>query len=286
MTNLFNQSMNVTKKFLLMVAAALLCALSMASTSLAQSTSFEQPTPLTSNSIQGEFHQNDPGYFFTFGVDAGVAVKFTLDLAAKNYGGALYITLFDRNGRELAEFDRLVMKGQTAKLVQSVRFEKTQDVILRVYSGNGEGYYRLTLSDDTAVESGPVGIPQLPPAGAPQLPPAGIPQMPPVENLPQPGPAVPVPAPSPTPGQPTLPAPVPMPTQSGPYQPAPAPYQNPPSLTMNFKGLRFKIQGGSSPLDSRALNPQPLPPKIYKPVPPSPDPYSVNRPVFRITKKM
>src|ERR1044072_5513425 len=110
MINRANSVKQIAGKTLLMVAALGLFTISMAASAAAQSTNREQPTPLTTTVIDDEFHQDDPEYFYTFGVDAGVTIKFTLELKAKNYGGALYITLFDHNGRELAAFDKLVTK--------------------------------------------------------------------------------------------------------------------------------------------------------------------------------
>ncbi|HUK90295.1 MAG TPA: hypothetical protein VLZ81_07830 [Blastocatellia bacterium] len=111
------------------------------------STDRDNPTPLPADGVQGEFHQDDPEYFYSFSVQPGTKLTFTLDLKAKNYGGALYVTLFDQNGRELGGLDKVVLKGQTARVTKDIRFEKQQIVIMRIFSGNGEGFYKLSIGN-------------------------------------------------------------------------------------------------------------------------------------------
>src|SRR5215470_3677624 len=143
-----NTLINAILKHTLMALAICLLMIAGGGASLAQSKDREHPTPLKTNEINGEFHQDDPEYFYSFFAQPG-DLTFTLDLKAKNYGGALYVTLFNPNGREIGAFDKVVMKGQTARVVKTIKFVKQQPVILRIFSGNGEGYYKLRINNDS-----------------------------------------------------------------------------------------------------------------------------------------
>lgn len=123
-----------------------------ASDATGPSTERDHPTPLTAAGLNGDFHQDDPAYFYSFNAGPGEVV-FTLDLKARGYGGALWFTLFDEDGRELGAFDKLVGQGASEKLVKRETFGKRQTVVMRVHSGNGEGSYQLRVSG--AVEFAP-----------------------------------------------------------------------------------------------------------------------------------
>lgn len=132
------------REWMLTVMAVVLVITASADPVPAQSTSRDNPTPLSVGEINGDFNQNDPEYFYSFTAGPG-EVTFTLDIKARGYGGALYVTLLDKNGRQLAAFDKLVMKGQSEKLVKKETFAGRQGVIMRLFSGNGEGSYRLRI---------------------------------------------------------------------------------------------------------------------------------------------
>ncbi len=121
-------------------------------TGLAQSTSRNNPTPVRESDIRGEFNQKDPEYFYSFIAEPG-EMTFTLDVKAKNYGGAIYCTLFDVNGRQIDAFEQVVSKGQSEKLIKRVLFVKRKKVVMRIFSGNGEGYYHLFIENNLAQEA-------------------------------------------------------------------------------------------------------------------------------------
>src|SRR5438270_905930 len=152
----------ILRQFGLAMVALLLASV----TSMAQSTDRDTPTPLMANEIADDFHQSDPEMFYQFVAGPG-AVTFTLDLKARNYGGAFYVTLFDQQGRELAAFDGVVLKGDSRRVVKQVSFAKETAIIMRLYSGNGQGSYHLHIDDSAARAVGGLAPPAEPlPSGS------------------------------------------------------------------------------------------------------------------------
>src|SRR5262245_62115743 len=104
MTNRVTRAMKMTRKPFARLMLIMTALIATSIVSLAISTNRNNPTPLQSNVLTGEFHQNDPEYFYSFVAGAG-ELTFTLDMQAKNYGGALYVTLYDKFGREMGAID-------------------------------------------------------------------------------------------------------------------------------------------------------------------------------------
>jgi len=128
------------------VIFAVLLVIVSAGTSAAQSTDRDNPTPLNSDEIKTDFHQDDPEYFYSFTAGKGEVI-FTLDVkGAMPSGGIPYFHLFTANGREFDSFDKFAARNSSEKLVKRVVFAKQQQVVLRISKPIGRGSYRLRIS--------------------------------------------------------------------------------------------------------------------------------------------
>ncbi len=126
-------------------------------TSTAQSTDRDNPTPLNSDEIKTDFHQDDPEYFYSFTAGKGEVI-FTLDVkGAMPSGGIPYFQLFTTNGRQFDSFDQIAARNSSEKLVKRVVFAKQQQVVLRISKPIGGGSYRLRISGAVKLASEETG---------------------------------------------------------------------------------------------------------------------------------
>lgn len=135
---------------LLTTAFGVLIALScFISTSTAQSTDRDNPTPITSREISDTTGDSAKNYFYSFVAGPG-EVKMTVDL--KSTGSALInVDVLDNNNISLSSFT-LQAAGDDKQLVKRIQLKRRQPLTLRI--GNvplgATGEYRVRL--DGAVQ--------------------------------------------------------------------------------------------------------------------------------------
>jgi len=148
--------MKRSNSLLLIMLAVVLAA---ASTSFAQSTDRDHPTPLQSNEVTGNIFQRNAEHFYSFTAGPG-ELTITVDVKASppDKLAGFNFELLDRNAATvIGEAAGFVQgsNGGTDRVIRSVNLTRRQTIILHTTNGSGDnsGTFRVRLSG-SAVSGG------------------------------------------------------------------------------------------------------------------------------------
>ncbi len=142
-------------------------ALTFGLTARAQSTDIDNPTPLTSNVIEGEHEGETETLYYSFTATKG-DVKITFDGKTKYYSGWVKVELLNEDGSsELFKIDGMAT-STSKRTAGTKRFLREQKVILRVSIEKdavvGLINYKIRLDGAVKFEAPPAGGEAAPPA--------------------------------------------------------------------------------------------------------------------------
>ena len=158
------------------------------------STDRNNPTPLTSNTVEGEYEGAETSHHYRFIANKG-EVKITATGETERYSTLMDVELLDQSGSRIAIFG-VVAKEDPQTEVKTVTFHRKQPVTLRIFLREDKDikYLKYQVRIDGAVEFEGAAMP----GAAPAMPDA--PAMPATSAMPA-APAMPE-----TPAQPATPS--------------------------------------------------------------------------------